>query len=57
MSGGPEVGEVLDAHAGWIKSEVLATELVRETSLSGTYHATLAVDLDGIPATVAITKV
>ncbi|MBA3891030.1 MAG: class I tRNA ligase family protein, partial [Gemmatimonadaceae bacterium] len=57
VRGGPEVGDVLDAHAEWIKSEVLATELVRETSLSGTYHATLAVDLDGIPADVAITKV
>ena len=57
ISGGPEVGDVLDAHAGWIKSEVLATELVSESSLSGTYHETLAFDLYGISADVAITRV
>ena len=57
VAGSTAVHDVLEAHADWIKSEVLATELVREASLSGTYHATTAVDLDGITADVAITRV
>ncbi|HEX4936277.1 MAG TPA: class I tRNA ligase family protein, partial [Gemmatimonadaceae bacterium] len=56
VAGEQAVRDVLDAHAAWISSEVLATELVREASLPGTYHATATVDLDGITADVAITR-
>jgi isoleucyl-tRNA synthetase len=57
VSGGETVRDVLRAHGEWIASEVLATELVQVEALSGTYHATQTIDLDGIAADVAITKV
>ena len=57
VAGPQEVHGVLDAHGPWIASEVLATELVREGALSGTNQATQTVDLDGITAAVAITRV
>jgi len=58
VGGGDEVKDVIDAHGAWIAEEVLATELVfvgqgeweqRQDSQS--------IDLDGITAQVAITRI
>jgi isoleucyl-tRNA synthetase len=57
IAGGPEVREILDRHGPWIAAEVLAAELVAGNGLSGNYDATQTVDLDGVTADVAITKV
>jgi isoleucyl-tRNA synthetase len=56
VGGGPEVKAVLDAHRAWIADEVLATTLVvRENGESDDHMH--AVDLDGITAYVAITRI
>jgi isoleucyl-tRNA synthetase len=57
ITGEPEVRDVLDRHGPWIAAEVLAAELVAVDELSGNYDATQTVDLDGVTAHVAITKV
>ena len=57
VAGGPEVRDVLDRHGTWVASEVLATEMVVRDKISGNYDATQSVDLDGVTADVAITKV
>jgi isoleucyl-tRNA synthetase len=57
IAGGPEVREVLERHGAWIAAEVLAAELVAVDELSEDYDATQTVDLDGVTAYVAITKV
>jgi isoleucyl-tRNA synthetase len=54
---GPEVRDVLGRHGPWIAAEVLAVELVAVDELSGNYDATQTVDLDGVTAHVALTKV
>jgi isoleucyl-tRNA synthetase len=55
--GGPVVHDVLERHGQWIAAEVLAAELVVTNELTGNYDATQTVDLDGVTAQVAITKV
>ncbi|MDQ3997474.1 MAG: DUF5915 domain-containing protein, partial [Gemmatimonadota bacterium] len=57
ITSGPEVRDVLGRHGPWIAAEVLAVELVAVDELSGNYDATQAVDLDGVTAHVALTKV
>jgi isoleucyl-tRNA synthetase len=61
VSGDDEVKGVVDAHGAWIAEEVLATELVfveRDGGQSGSNSMdTTAVDLDGITAHVAITRI
>ncbi|HEY9228224.1 MAG TPA: class I tRNA ligase family protein, partial [Gemmatimonadaceae bacterium] len=58
MSGGSEVKAVIDTHGAWIADEVLATELVflehGEAERTRDIHA---LDLDGITAYVAITRI
>ena len=60
VAGGADVREVIDAHGAWIAEEVLATELVFAgdgedgTATSSPMHA---IDLDGITAYVAITRI
>jgi isoleucyl-tRNA synthetase len=53
VGGGEEIAAVIEAHGAWIAEEVLATELVFETETS----AERAIDLDGITACVAITRI
>jgi isoleucyl-tRNA synthetase len=56
VAGNEVVGQVLDAHGTWLSEEVLATELVfaGDAEGSGQGHA---IDLDGITARVAITRI
>ena len=55
--GSDEVRSVLEAHGEWIASEVLATELVTEGELTGRYDAMQELDLDGVVARVAFTRI
>jgi isoleucyl-tRNA synthetase len=57
VAGGPAVHDMLDRHGRHIAAEVLAAELVVTDDPSGNYDATQTVDLDGVTAHVAITKV
>jgi isoleucyl-tRNA synthetase len=58
VAGGEEVKEVIDVHGAWIAEEVLATELVFVTDVEGiTATNGTAIDLDGITAHVAITRI
>ena len=57
VAGGPVVRDVLEQHGQWIAAEVLAAELVVLDEISGKHDATQMVDLDGVTAHVAITKV
>jgi isoleucyl-tRNA synthetase len=57
VAGGQEVKAVIDAHGAWIADEVLAAKLIflSDAKLQGTdMHA---IDLDGITAHVAITRI
>jgi len=59
VAGGTEVQAVIDAHGAWIAEEVLATEL-RRVELGESDEAPRdmhAIDLDGITAHVAITRI
>jgi hypothetical protein len=57
LYGGEEVRHVVDAHGKWIAEEVLATELVfaGEDEVKG--QGVQTIDLDGITAFVAITRI
>ena len=55
--GTDEVRAVLEAHGEWIASEVLATELVTDGELTGRYDAMQELDLDGVVARVAFTRI
>jgi hypothetical protein len=57
VAGGSEVHDVLERHGAWVAAEVLATQTVVRDEISGNYDATQTVDLDGVTANVAITKV
>jgi isoleucyl-tRNA synthetase len=59
LAGGEDVKAVVGAHGEWIAGEVLATELVYagEGSAERTTDGMQTVDLDGIPAYVAITRI
>ena len=58
VGGGSEVKVVLDAHGAWIADEVLATTLeFSERGDGQTDDQTHAIDLDGITAYVAITRI
>ena len=58
VQGGPEVKDVIDAHGAWIAEEVLATELgFVEQGESEARGDTQSIDLDGITAQVAITRI
>jgi isoleucyl-tRNA synthetase len=58
VAGGAEVKAVIDAHSAWIADEVLATELVFAGDGKGsTIVNGSAIDLDGITAYVAITRI
>ncbi len=56
VGGESEVKAVLDAHGAWIADEVLATSLVFSEHVEGNDHMH-AIDLDGITAYVAITRI
>ena len=56
VGGGSEVKAVLDVHGAWIAEEVLATTLVFSERGEGDDHMH-AIDLDGITAYVAITRI
>jgi isoleucyl-tRNA synthetase len=55
--GSDEIRAVLEAHGEWIASEVLATELVTDGELTGRYDAMQELDLDGVVARVAFTRI
>jgi hypothetical protein len=57
ITSGLEVRDVLERHGWWITAEEVAAELVAVSELFGNYDATQAVDLDGVTAHVALTKV
>jgi isoleucyl-tRNA synthetase len=57
VAGGPIIHDVLERHGQWIATEVLAAELVASNEPRANYDATQMVDLDGVTADVALTKV
>jgi isoleucyl-tRNA synthetase len=57
VSGTDAIRAVITAHGAWIASEVLAAELVFAEELSGQYDATQELDLDGVTARVAFTRI
>jgi isoleucyl-tRNA synthetase len=57
VAGDAEVKAVIDAHGAWISDEVLATELVFIESGAAQTQQMFAIDLDGITAHVAITRI
>jgi len=48
---------VIDAHGAWIADEVLATELGFASGEELEGHDVQSIDLDGITASVAITRI
>jgi hypothetical protein len=59
VAGDEDVKAVIDAHGVWIADEVLATELVYSAAneTQAAKEGMRAVDLDGITAFVAITRI
>jgi isoleucyl-tRNA synthetase len=57
VAGGPEVRAVIDAHGGWISDEVLAAELAFVGGEAPAGGDQQPIDLDGITAHVAITRI
>jgi isoleucyl-tRNA synthetase len=57
IEGGPEVKDVIDAHGAWIAEEVLATELAFVEPGQTQAQDRQSIDLDGITAQVAITRI
>jgi len=57
VAGDAEVKAVIDAHGAWISDEVLATELVFVEAGAAQTQQMFAIDLDGITAHVAITRI
>jgi len=57
VSGDADVQAVIEAHRDWIAEEVLATELVFLERGAGAPEQQDAIDLDGITAHVAITRI
>jgi len=57
LSGSEEVRNVVLAHGDWIASEVLATELVFRDELPDRHDAMQELDLDGVVARVAFTRI
>ena len=53
----PEIQRSAPTPGEWIASEVLATELVFRDELTGRYDATQELDLDGVVARVAFTRI
>jgi isoleucyl-tRNA synthetase len=57
VAGDAEVKAVIGAHGAWISDEVLATELVFVEPGAAQTQQMFAIDLDGITAHVAITRI
>ncbi|HXT18303.1 MAG TPA: isoleucine--tRNA ligase [Gemmatimonadaceae bacterium] len=57
VAGGADVKAAIDAHGAWIADEVLATELVFAGDGAESITNGNAIDLDGITAHVAITRI
>ena len=57
VSGTEEVHNVVLSHGDWIASEVLATELVFRDELPDRHDAMQELDLDGVVARVAFTRI
>jgi isoleucyl-tRNA synthetase len=57
VGGMDEIRAVITAHSEWIASEVLATELGFAEELTGRYDVTQELDLDGVQARVAFTRI
>src|SRR6185437_546699 len=57
VAGGDEVRAIMDAHGAWISEEVLAAELVVTSDGDERPQDSQAIELDGITAYVAITRI
>ncbi len=57
VSGSPEVDAVLREHAEYISSEVLAVEMTSGDIDPTTSDAVQSVDLDGLPASISLSRV
>jgi isoleucyl-tRNA synthetase len=57
IGGDDAIRAVVGTHGDWIASEVLATELVFAEELTGRYDAMQELDLDGVVARVAFTRI
>ncbi|HUF29333.1 MAG TPA: DUF5915 domain-containing protein, partial [Gemmatimonadaceae bacterium] len=57
VGGSPEVEAVLREHAEYISSEVLAVELTAGETDQATSDAVQTIDLDGLPASISLTRV
>ena len=57
IGGADEIRTAVDAHGDWIASEVLATELVFRDVLPDRHDAMQELDLDGVAARVAFTRI
>ena len=57
IAGADEIQAAVETHGRWIASEVLATELVFAEELKGRYDAMQELDLDGVAARVAFTRI
>lgn len=57
VSGSPEVEAVLREHAEYISSEVLAVEMTSGDTDPTTSDAVQSVDLDGLPASISLSRV
>ncbi|HEY2377151.1 MAG TPA: isoleucine--tRNA ligase [Gemmatimonadaceae bacterium] len=57
VGGSDEIRAVIQKHGEWIASEVLATELVFRDELTNRYDAMQELDLDGVVARLAFTRI
>jgi isoleucyl-tRNA synthetase len=57
LSGGPELDAVLQGFGDYISAEVLAVELSVGAAESPTSDAVQAIDLDGLPVRIALSRV
>jgi isoleucyl-tRNA synthetase len=56
IAGEPDVASAVAAHAEWIRSEVLATEIRTDRGTFQDYPARQDLDLDGVGAHIALTR-
>jgi isoleucyl-tRNA synthetase len=56
VAGDPELGQVVQRYRDYISGEVLADEIVIGEAPAGVSNAVQAVDLDGVPAIIAIRR-
>jgi isoleucyl-tRNA synthetase len=56
LTGDPDVRAAVSMHRAWIASEVLATEVLDDPGIFPDSSTTHAADLDGVAATIALTR-